>query len=219
MTPKKKSPSDDKEVIEIDWSSNEERDANKLELESSLKQTNKASVPSKNDSKKDKKKKPFFNAANEEFQKQMRRNINPVSFIGKKEETALENTVSPKLEGEQVPLEKDMDKTLYCTACKQLHEYCHRRKYSDYIKKKIFFEYKNKTTNPEPDEIQAVIKEGYNEKRKVEVHSEFKFYDGAVYPLPNCLYGFSWELVHMVNELTGCTRINCNTKNGIVEFI
>ena len=142
----------------------------------------------------------------------MKRNINPVTFIGKKEETTLDNTVSPKLEGEQVPLEKEMDEKLYCTACKQLHEYCHRRIYSDYIKNKVFYEYKNKTTNPESEEIQAIIKEGYNEKRKVDVHGHFNFYDGAVYPLPYCLYGFSWELVHLVNELTECARINCDTK-------
>ena len=61
----------------------------------------------------------------------MKRNINPVSYIGEKEETTLENIVSPKLEGEQVPLEKDMDEKLYCASCKQLHEFCHRKVFPD----------------------------------------------------------------------------------------
>ena len=137
----------------------------------------------------------------------MKINIDPVSYIGKKDETTLNNTVSPMLEGEKVPLEKPMDKKLHCPACKQLHEYCHRKVCSDCIKKKIFYKYKNKTNYPEPEEIQALIKEGYNEKLKVDDHLHFNFHDSAIYPLPNCLYGYSWDLVHS------------NMKTGNVEFI
>ena len=88
------------------------------------------------------------------------------------------------------PLEKEIDEKLYCESCKQLHEYCHRKVFSDYIKKKVFYEYKNKTSSPKTDEIQAEIKEGYNEKCKVDVHGQFNFYDGAVYPLPIWLLWF-----------------------------
>ena len=217
VAPKQKS-SGDKEVIELFDSDSNQEPSTPIKLEPKPEPTKPEPAPVKG-SKKDKKKKPFYDAANEVFQTQMKRNMNPVSFVGKKEETTLDNTVSPKLEGDQGPLEKPMDKKLNCAACKQLHDFCHRKVYSDYIKKKIFYDYKNKTNYPDSDEIQAKIKEAYNEKRRVDVHLHFNFYDGAVYPLLNCLYGYSWELVHMVNDLTECARINHDTKNGIVEFI
>ena len=97
-TSKKKSPKK-KEAIEIDLDSKEESNHN---------DDPDLSISSMKDSKSPRKK-PFFDVANEEYQKQMRRNINPVSYIGKKKETTLENTVSPRLEGDKEPLEKPMD--------------------------------------------------------------------------------------------------------------
>ena len=80
-----------KEVIEIDLDSKEESNDN---------DDPDLSIPSLNDSKNPWKKALFY-AANEKYQKQMRHNINPVSYIGKNKETTLENTVSPRLEGDK----------------------------------------------------------------------------------------------------------------------
>ena len=163
------------------------------------------------------KKSAYFESANDEFVATWKKSINPVSYIGKKQENCLDHPMKTKLE--KVHLEIAMDKSLCYQSCKQLLDYCYRKKYSDYIKKKVFYIYKNQASQPASEHIQEEIKEAYNKKLRVDFHARFNCYDGADYELPDCLYSYSIEIVHMIHELVECTVINCKTREGIVQLI
>ena len=116
-------------------------------------------------------------------------------------------------------LEVAMNEDEYCHSCNQRVEYCCRKVYADCMKKKVFFIYWNTVVHPDSETVTEEIKDVYNKKCRVEYHNKFNFYDGAYLALPNCLYGFACELTHIVNELVECTKINRETREGIVSLI
>ena len=167
------------------------------------------------------KKKPYFEAADEIYNESMKTNLNRVSFVGK---TLLSSDHARQRLAETshlvtTPIEISMNTDLYCKDCKQLSDFCHRKVYSDYIKKKVFYEYANITVQPECDAVLKKCKDCYNEIRRVCYHQKFNFYDGAEQELPPCLYAFSWEIVHMTQEIIEGAKINNETKDGIVQLI
>ena len=173
------------------------------------------------DAEQDLKKKPYFAAIDSIYNESMKTNLNRVSFVGK---TLLSSDHARKRAAETMdigmsPIEIAMNSNKYCKDCNQLYEFCHRRVYSDYIKKKVFFEYANITVQPKCDDIIKTCEESYNEIRRVSFHQKFNFYDGAEQDLPPCLYAFSWELVHMIEEIIEGAKINSETKDGIIKLI
>ena len=173
------------------------------------------------DAEQDLKKKPYFAAIDSIYNESMKTNLNRVSFVGK---TLLSSDHARKRAAETMdigmsPIEITMNSNKYCKDCNQLCEFCHRRVYSDYIKKKVFFEYANITVQPKCDDIIKTCEDSYNEIRRVSFHQKFNFYDGAEQDLPPCLYAFSWELVHMIEEIIEGAKINSETKDGIIKLI
>ena len=108
------------------------------------------------DAEKDMKKKAYFEAADKSYKQSLKTNINTVSFQGKTMFTSLhadESIVNTKTYLKSASLEIEMDKEMYCKDCIQLLDHCHRRVYSDYIKKKLFFKFANITRKPECDKV------------------------------------------------------------------
>ena len=132
---------------------------------------------------------------------------------------AEESIVNTKTYLKSASLEIEMDKETYCPDCKQLLDHCHRRVYSDYIKKKLFFKFANITRQPECDEVLTAFQAAYNEVRRVSFHQKFNFYDGAELEVPDCMYKYQWDLVHMIEEIVEGCKINKETKDGIVQLI
>ena len=174
------------------------------------------------DAEKDMKKKPYFEAADKCYKESLKTNINMVSFQGKTMFTSLhadESIVNTKTYLKSASLEIEMDKETYCPDCQQLLDHCHRRVYSDYIKKKLFFKFANITRQPECDEVLTAFQAAYNEVRRVSFHQKFNFYDGAELEVPDCMYKYQWDLVHMIEEIVEGCKINKETKDGIVQLI
>ena len=163
--------------------------------------------------------KPWYEAAATQFQQNMRSSINPVSFEGRKTLTSKWNSTADKNGNDITPLEVDIDPFLYCEHCKQLNTHCHKRCYKDYILKKLFFMYSNKTEQPTLEQIKAEVFIAYNERRKVMDHEKFGFYDGVDWELPKCIKDYCTEIAKLIKEVVVATRINNETREGNVQML
>ena len=159
----------------------------------------------------------WYVAANNVFEHTLKLNINPVSFVGRKNHNPYSNI--PKCADETVDLEVECDTSLYCLQCKQLNNYCHRKVYKDYIKTKLFANYANQLVKPKYDEIKEAMKEAYNERRCVMVHEEFKFYDREDIDMPDCLVGYSFELATLIKDVVKAAKINHETRLGVCKYV
>lgn len=158
---------------------------------------------------------PFYDAAQELLKTTFSASINSASFTGRNN---LSSKNVPK--SYQGILEIEMDSSLYCRHCKQLKKnYCHRVVYSDYIKKKLFSMYSNKGRQPGIDEFTEKMTEAYNEARRVNYHRKFNFYDAVHYEMPGCLAKYSMEIVRLMQEVVEATKINDETREGVIQMI
>ena len=146
----------------------------------------------------------WYVTANTYFQKLLKANINPVSFIGRNNHNPYSNI--PPCKDSTAELEVEEDPAKYCLQCNQLNAYCHRVVYQDFIKKKLFSKYMNRITKPTYDEVKAEMRIAYNQKREVEYHKEFGFIDNENVELPLCLIGYSFDLVNLSNKLQKLQR-------------
>ena len=140
----------------------------------------------------------------------MKANINTVSFDGIKRVS---------YENEQQNLEIDISPDNYCQDCGQLHEHCHLKVHGNYIKKKIFTTYRDKSELCGTDHILSSIQEAYNESRRVDYCNRFRFYDATDENVPGCVQRLACKLVSNVQELRQASIINREIKNGIVQLI
>ena len=162
--------------------------------------------------------KPWYKDAERRFKESMSMNLNKVSYLGKKQISSTYNhrTVS---ESADEPLETNIDPKLYCKHCKQLNVHCHNRIYSDYITKKMFSMYSNKIDNPGYDKMKKQMELAYNEKRRCNYYDRFEFYDSAHAELPWYLEYQSFTIAKMIQEVVVATRINHETREGVVKLL
>ena len=156
------------------------------------------------------KSKHWFPKAKEIFDNKVKANINTVSFDGIKRVS---------YENEQQNLEIDISPDNYCQDCGQLHEHCHLKVHGNYIKKKIFTTYRDKSELCGTDHILSSIQEAYNESRRVDYCNRFRFYDATDENVPGCVQRLACKLVSNVQELRQASIINREIKNGIVQLI
>ena len=156
--------------------------------------------------------------ANKMYKDYLETNINPISFTGKNKITSTANGLTEAKKGTH-ELERVIDPSLYCRHCKQLNDHCHFKVFGDYIQKKLFFNYANKTDYPGKIQIYKECKEAYNEMRRVVFYQKFHFYDGAEVDLPYCLICLQYDMEDMIKHLVRATNINNQTMRGVVHCI
>ena len=79
--------------------------------------------------------------------------------------------------------------------------------------------YQNKANLFAPEHIMKTVTQAYNESRRVDVCTRFRFYDITEEPMPGCVEELGNVLVSTVKELRGITRNNQEMKDGIVQYI
>ena len=159
----------------------------------------------------------WYVAGNHFFQKCLKVNINPVSFIGQQNYNPYSDI--PTCAEDTTDLERGEDPSKFCRQCKQLNSYCHRVVYQDFIKKRIFADYMNQIKKPSFNEIKEAMKEAYNEKRRVEYHKEFGFVDKEKADLPECLMSYSYKMRSLLYEVAEATKINYETRQGVCKCV
>ena len=154
--------------------------------------------------------KAWFPTARAAFNEKARANINPVSFNGIKRR---------QYQNESTKLEIEISPDTYCSGCKQLHEHCHLKVHSNYIRKKLFATYRDQSELYGKVHIMASVKDAYNECRRVDYCNRFRFYDTTEEDLPGCLERIGNQLVSTVQELRNACIINGEVKEGIVQLL
>ena len=182
---KRKAPSLEDSDVSYSSSSNEATNSHTLKYSETTTQTGSA------------RDKPWYQKATEAFEKSMKTNLNPVSFVGRKDPKSTKGDATDE-EG-NTALEVQIDPTQYCEHCKQLLTHCHRRTYHDFITKKLFWMYRNQVEQPGWDEIKKQMRIAYNEHRRSRYHERFGFYDGEEWELPGCLENFSFTIEFHLN--------------------
>lgn len=117
------------------------------------------------------------------------------------------------------PIQTDIDPKLFCKHCKQLNTHCHKHIYSDYITKKLFSIYSNKLEGPGYNDMKKEMVIAYNEKRRCNYYDRFGFYDSANVDLPWCLEYHSFTIAKMIQEVVVATKINHETREGIIQLL
>lgn len=147
---------------------------------------------------------------NKLYSKYVKGNTNNISIAGNKNITkaSLEDTI-----------EIEMDHNLFCHGCKQIKEYCHDTKYSDYCMKKMVFMYRNYQKDYSEEEVKSNFTFAYNEIRRIDIYNRFKFYDGHMDNIPGCLECCLDEAQILVSNLKFTVDTNEATKKGIVEYL
>ena len=147
----------------------------------------------------------------------LKKNINPVSFVGRNDYNPYSNI--PPCTEESTELEIEEDPSKFCRQCKQLNSYCHRIVYQEFIKRKLFSIYSNQLKSPSLDKIKEEMKIAYNEKRRVEIVKEFHLYDQENIDMPPCLISYLFRLRSLIHEVTEATKINFETREGVSKYI
>ena len=83
----------------------------------------------------------------------------------------------------------------------------------------LFSMYSNKVRQPGSDEFREKMTEAYNEARRVNYHRKFNFYDAVHYEMPGCLAKYSMEIVRLMQEVVEATKINDETREGVIQMI
>ena len=155
--------------------------------------------------------KKWFPQAKSLFNEKMKASINTVSFQGLPKERNAAADVHK--------LEIDISQDDYCEHCLQTHEFCHKKVHMNYVIKKVFTVYQHRADMCASEHIMGTIRQAYNESRRVDVCTRFRFYDIKEEPMPGCVEELGKKLVSTVKELRGATRTNQDIKDGIVQYI
>ena len=154
--------------------------------------------------------KNWFPKAKSLYNEKVKASINIVGFQGLSKETHACGVNN---------IEIDLSEREYCKHCLRTHDFYHKAVHMNYIRKKVLTVYQNKANLFAPEHIMKTVTQSYNESRRVDVCTRFKFYDITEETMPGCVEELGKALVNTVNELRGITRNNQEMKDGIVQYV